>query len=382
VHRLSRRDFARAFLAAVLLPGPGAKANATKLGLVGAIRWDAWFAPGSVSTEAVTKALAPAKYNWRLPFFANVEDSGQVHLTSITQDLMDLEIEQASFSGLDYWAFVSYSSDSPLSAALHRYLSSPLRSKIAFCMYTALEYWGTSAHPSKMIGEHLQMMQLDSYVKVQGDRPLYYLGFVNEAKAERWGGLDGLAAQIRKFRSQVVSAALGQPYIVLGGDPGTIGFLGPRLGADAVTSYVITDGRKVGSYFDLTSIAEAGWERMAKTDLPVVPIAMSGWDQRPRIEHPGPWNKNANPVDVKFHFDQADPEQIAQHVFRALRWNVARPARLRAPTVLMYAWNEYDEGGWIAPTLGCDMRRLQALNTRIGSSNAKNPKCGSVRVPR
>jgi hypothetical protein len=354
----------------------GAKANTTNLGLVGAIRWDAWFSPGSVATDAVERALAPEKYRWRAPFFAEADSDGRLHLPPLSQRLIDLEIRQANFAGIDYWAFVAYGAENSLSVALKYYLASASRNLVSFCFYTAVEYWGTATRPSAMIDDHLNSFGLSNYVRVQDGRPLYYLGFVNEKKIQRWGGTDGLAKEIATFRSRAISLGFNDPYIVLGGNPHDIGGLDRALGTDAITSYVITDGKVTGDYSNLTQIAELGWKEMASSNVPVVPIAMAGWDQRPRIENPGPWNQNAKAADVRYYFQQATPDQLAAHILRALNWNSLRPKELRAPTVLLYAWNEYDEGGWISPTLGCDTRRLEAIKTKIGSSGRANPKCG------
>src|SRR5579872_2332034 len=41
-------------------------------------------------------------------------------------------------------------------------------------------------------------------------RPLYFLAFINDAKAnERWRGLDDLRAQIERFRSQAIAVGIG-----------------------------------------------------------------------------------------------------------------------------------------------------------------------------
>jgi hypothetical protein len=39
----------------------------------------------------------------------------------------------------------------------------------------------------------------------------------------------------------------------------------------------------------------------------------------------------------------------------------SHPAAVPANTALIYAWNEYDEGGWLAPTYPDDRSRLEAV---------------------
>jgi len=64
---------------------------------------------------------------------------------------------------------------------------------------------------------------------------------------------------------------------------------------------------------------------------------MRGWDGRPR-NYAGAW------------YEPAKPAEVADAVKCALDWNRANPNTARAGTVLIYAWNEYDEGGWLCPT--------------------------------
>ncbi len=44
-----------------------------------------------------------------------------------------------------------------------------------------------------------------------------------------------------------------------------------------------------------------------------------------------------------------------------LKWNAAHPEAAEANALLIYAWNENDEGGWLVPTLGEGSARLDAI---------------------
>lgn len=68
---------------------------------------DAWYAPGSSVTSAVERSLTPEQYRWRRPFFSRQDEAGHVRMRAISQGLMDLEIAQARYAGLDYWAFLA-----------------------------------------------------------------------------------------------------------------------------------------------------------------------------------------------------------------------------------------------------------------------------------
>ena len=57
--------------------------------------------------------------------------------------------------------------------------------------------------------------------------------------------------------------------------------------------------------------------------------------------------------------------EVASHVFEAVRWTRAHRDINPANAVIIYAWNEHDEGGWLQPTLGSDgspdEERIKAL---------------------
>lgn len=375
---LSRRKFLQsitALAAASASPIPVSAATRARP-LVGAIRWDAWYAPGSVPTEAVKRTLSPAKYQWQLPFFANVSGEN-ISLPSISQGIIDLEIDHAAYMGIDYWAFVAYGQDDPMSAPLQFYLKSASRQKVRFCMFTELERWGTKARPSSLIAEHLALMASDTYLRVYGNRPLYFLGFITAQKAiDRWGSLSGLKAQISLFRSQAVSVGLGNPYFVVAGSSRDADTWAPYLDGDAVSAYVIADSRTTGQYAALAQLAENGWQILGTTGLPVVPTVMAGWDRRPRVENPVPWEPNQKPgAGLEYYFEMPTPVELSSHLRRAISFAQQSTAYRRAPAVLIYAWNEYDEGGWLTPTIPCERQHSEAIHQVLATRSQFLPGC-------
>ena len=115
------------------------------------------------------------------------------------------------------------------------------------------------------------------------------------------------------------------------------------------------------------------WERCEKTGAQVVPIAMAGWDRRPRIEHPVPWEKYQKPGEgMERYYATPTPQELAAHIEEAMRWAAERPARCPAQAVILYAWNEHDEGGWLQPTLGADGKpdasRIRAIGKVLRSA--------------
>jgi hypothetical protein len=82
---------------------------------------------------------------------------------------------------------------------------------------------------------------------------------------------------------------------------------------------------------------------------------MAGWDRRPRVEHPVPWESWQKPgAGLETYTVAPTPRELAGHIGEAMGWAEARPKQCPAQTVIVYAWNEHDEGGWLCPTLGAD----------------------------
>ena len=141
--------------------------------LVGAIRWDGWF-----KDNPWEKNLKPTKWRYRLPFFATVGDTGEVHVCGDTQAVMDREIEYAKAGGLSYWAFCYYHSKSrgrtdAYNYGWRRYLASERRKDLNFCL---LLQGGTHLGPTNewdaTVAQFVSLFKEPTYQRVCGGRPL------------------------------------------------------------------------------------------------------------------------------------------------------------------------------------------------------------------
>ena len=158
---------------------------------------------------------------------------------------------------------------------------------------------------------------------------------------------------------------MGNPYLVMQDwSPATAQHYVQHLGADAVGAYA-SDGRgKAAPFKDLAAHTQHWWNDFRLTGSPVVPLATSGWDPRPRIEIPTPWHDYGSP---DYYYTTPTPQELADHLQAALDWVKAHPETAPAKAVLIYAWNEFDEGGWLAPTLSEGTARLDALRRVLAS---------------
>jgi hypothetical protein len=331
---------------------------------VGAIRWDAWQAPGSVPTEAVIRALTPPRYHHRLPFFARVAPDGTVAIDGGSQAVMDAEIALARRAGLSFWAFLGYPRGSSMSVGLHRYLASTRREGLRFCIASEVVQWGFARDGLHETARwHIELFAHPDYQRVAGGRPLYFLGFLSDGLiAERWGGIGGLRQAVDRFRAAARASGAGDPFLVLMARPDDAARWLPALGADAVSAYAIAGSEPAAPFAALAALVERRWEEYAAVALPLLPLVMSGWDRRPRIENPVPWERwQRRGAGMDRFYEPPTPAELAAHLRRALDWIEARPTLSPARAALIYAWNENDEGGWLVPTLPFDDSRIEAL---------------------
>lgn len=345
--------------------------------LVGAIRWDAWHTPWSRVQEgaddgpvrAMERSLGPGRYHWRLPFFAQVVGPDEVRIDGYTQEIIDREIGYAQAGGVDYWAFLLYDPGSPMSQGLTLYLSSARKRDVAFCAIAGGGTFGEAGAFQRGVERILGLMAEPSYLKVAGDRPLLYVFRVTEGWIGAWGGPENTRRLFDGLRDSARAAGHGDPYIVAMNDNPAQGSAAAEvIGADAITGYAVPGGGGLDGtpYADLAWRARQFWDDCAATGKAVVPLAMAGWDRRPRVEHPVPWERWQEPnVGLNRYYGTPTPAELADHISAAMRWAATDVERCPAQAMLTYAWNEHDEGGWLCPTLGADgapdTSRLDAL---------------------
>jgi hypothetical protein len=325
---------------------------------VGAIRWDAWYAPNTAPGSSEWHAahgLDPGRYHNRAPFFA--EEVGRDGMfISGTQSSMDAEISYAANAGIDYWAFGWYQANRPLRKAWEYYQISPHNSLINWCALIGLSSLAGNFPPRSDLISYFQYSNYEKF----GNRPLLYVMHDNSPLSTAARALDLL-------RSESASAGVGNPYIIVQSSVAKIGALDARgIGADSISAYVSAPAISNGpiSYSILDGFVRRFWLEMSATGIPIVPIAMTGWDRRPRIEHPPPFD----PVHAKLneYVVPGTPNEIAAHLEAALAFVKSHPETCQSNTVLVYSWNECDEGGSVlCPTWsesGADHTLLDAVS--------------------
>lgn len=330
--------------------------------IVGAIRWDAWHGSASEVGLIVEKTLAPGHWHHRLPFYGKALGQNAVEARGHTQEIMDREIAYARAAGLDYWAFVIYPEDNALSLGLKRYLSSAHKADINFCLNLQGEWesrGGPGAWPEK-VRRYVSYFQEPTYQTVLKGRPLVFLysveGLVGPGRFETW---ETARAAFDQLRAAAGEAGVGNPYIVAQGwSPEVLKKQAEKLGLDAIGAYASNGGDKAAPYAALATHTERWWNDFKATGSEVVPLVSAGWDMRPRVETPVPWVKGG---DIEQYYAAPTAKELAAHLERAMTWCRENPDAAKAQAVLIYAWNEFDEGGWLCPTLSEGTSRIDAM---------------------
>jgi hypothetical protein len=281
--------------------------------------------------------------------------------------IMEQQIDLAADHGLAFFAFCWYWHDNgqainekairedPKHTGLELFLRARNNHRLKFCLLVAnhqgfeisgTERWRRAADFWMPYLKHPQHLTV-------GGKPLLIVfhppggdraGFACLQEAAREAGLPGVAV-----------AACG------GG--------AAEMGYTHATHYAITLGYTAGSevhrYAELLQPHEEAWR--GSREQPYMPVVTAGWDKRP---WEGPRGLKQQPG---WYFPDRTPEQFADLLRRAATWMQQHPEQTTAERIVMiYAWNEFGEGGFIAPTRGDpNGRYLEALRSVVMPAASK-----------
>ena len=261
-------------------------------------------------------------------------------------EIMERQIDLAADSGLAFFAFCWYwrddgqainkraIKDDPLHTSLELYLKARNNRRLKFCLLVAnhqgSEIKGTDNW--RQAAEFwLPYLKHPQHVKV-GGKPLVIIFNALGGDRESLAGIQDVAQQA------------GLPGIAIAGCGKAAA---PEAGYTHRTHYNVVPGYMAGSeehqYAELVAANQAAWQ--GSPEQPYIPIVTSGWDKRP---WEGPTGLNQ---DAGWHYPDRTPEHFSEYLRSAVEWMNRNPDQITAERLmLIYAWNEFGEGGYIAPT--------------------------------
>lgn len=328
----------------------GVTASAQKV-LYGAIRWDAWtnrkVTPYWTLNPSTFTSITPYENN--MPFYSRIISASNPRLISLDgtqQETMDREIDFARDAKLDYWVFfnnidpVATPSADFFLEAFSLYLSSSKNADIKFCLafYRAAEV--PALEWSTYVPQLVSYMRMDNYQTTPSGRPVF---FIFRDPATTFGAAN-VSSRLAELRREAAKYDL-DPYIVqMGQGPvSTLNSWKSAYGMDAISDYAQGD---IGdTYTGANGIAAANQAfRSAAVGSKVIPLVNVGWG--------GPRHVPASLSEANMNIGQPTRSDFAAQLNDSRNWVVAHPTDAEANMVVMYAWNEYDEGGRLGATLG------------------------------
>jgi hypothetical protein len=273
---------------------------------------------------------------------------------------------------------------------LRRYRDARNKRGIRYCLIEEgqrVDRIGTAGWP-RLVAH----FQDPDYQKVLDGRPLLFVYGLPKMLGK---------ADFERLDQQATAAGLAEPYKVLMGWNPTADVVEMKsLGFDAVSAYAAGAGYEWEQwpYERLTEhVRTAYWDVCRREQLEAITFATAGWDPRPRVEHPTPWVRvtprpDPTPPDQQqplIDAVTATPDQLARHLQEAIAWTQHNRDVNPANAVIVYGWNENDEGGWLMPTLQpdgqVDRTRVDALSKVLrdpaggGIDTASGPGEGGAR---
>lgn len=278
-----------------------------------------------------------------------------------SQAIMEQQIDLAADHGLAFFAFCWYwrddgrpiniqaIRDDPLHTSMGLYLKAKNNHRLKFCLLVA-NHGGSeikgAANWRQAAEFWMPYLKHPQYVTV-GGKPLVIV-FNPDG-----GDKDGLA------QAQDAARTAGLPGIAFAGCGGGT----PEAGYTHRTHYnIISDYAQSSerhAYTELVAANKAAWAGSPRQ--PYIPIVTAGWDKRP---WEGPAGLGQPPG---LYYPDRTPDQFAAFLRDAIMWMDKHPDQTTAERlVLIYAWNEFGEGGHIAPTKGDpDGKYLKAIRSTL-----------------
>lgn len=256
-----------------------------------------------------------------------------------SQAVMEQEIDLAADSGLSFFAFCWYFKADPAvvradskNDCVERFLKAKNNSRLSFTLLVANHApfeLKTTADWEAAIKMWLPYLKSPRCQRV-GGKPLLILFKTNPADK---AGLALLQDAARKAGLPGVAIAL-------------CGF-GPSSLYGYTTRYNVNGGWEKGferhRYPELMANHKKSWA--GTLTQPHIPCVASGFDRRP-------WEENKN-GRFCWYYVEGTPDLFAENVKDAIKWMEANPYKSTAEKLMIvYAWNELGEGGYLMPTKG------------------------------
>ena len=314
---------------------------------IGVINWDCSLPSDTYFGFHQTRSLSPAKYRRVTPFYADILGEDKIGYHFRSQEEFDRELTCAIDAGIDYFAYVWYPDEGSrrhtavsendcsghvweLNYARRMHCASELRERIRVCPIAG-------AHPftDGDLEDLARALQEPYYETVDG-RPLVYV----------FGGCR--ADFITRLRQMCARVGTPDPYVAAMYNAGVPGDA-DLSACEALSAYACTKSG-VTKYAEVFAQSLEDNEKRRRAGKAVIPLFTTGWDPSPRVDSPVPWYGYPDENYAAF----ASEEELLGGARRLAEWIKTAADGQFIGHILSFAWNEFEEGGIICPTVGAD----------------------------
>ena len=327
---------------------------------VGVVQWDCSMPSNTWWGQYQTRTLSPKKFRTATPFYADILGEDKIDYHWRTQEEFDVELQYAIDAGIDYFAYVFYPDEGSkahvptgpsdcshqvynLKYAYRMYLSSELKNKIGFAAIMGKHPFATSDYL-----ELAELMKQPFYEKYEGHPIVYLFWQIKEADIE---GVLKAVEQVGGEKPLFIAMFGGKPPMDTRYDL-VEGLSAYSCGIDGITTHAELVDR---------AIEENIWRATARENDVIdakninktVPLYPVGWDPSPRVDIPSPWTTYP---DGPYAAQPTEQDLIeGSKTFADAIKNTECLADTFFGHIMMFAWNEFEEGGWICPTYNEDL---------------------------
>ena len=292
------------------------------------------------------------------------------------QETMDREIVAAADHGVDFFQILWYpqprqderpAEQHKLNEGLRLFMASPNSHRMNFTLefvnhppfaITADDAWEATCH------EWCRAMKHPGYLRVDG-RPVFKIHSLHAFFEQNGKEQARVAARLETLRRIAREHGLPSPLIGGGSMAGAVPLAASAAPYDFLSTYMdvpkLPQRAQPYPYAELLAQAEQAWQRYAATaEKPYLAYLPAGWDPRP-------WK------DPRPSFEPPTRDGWRDALLRVKaaldgspRLGISTEDGTGQKAFLIYAWNEFGEGGIVAPTKGDGYMKLEAIKDIFG----------------
>lgn len=272
-----------------------------------------------------------------------------------TPSAIQSQIDLAADAGLSFFSFCWYFNPkdrehmNALNQATHLYLTATNKERLKFCLLI-VNHKGAEIGPtqwSQFTDSLLPYLKEKQYVRMDGKPVIIFYSL--ESLVQNFGSELAVKQAFQQLKQRCKEEGIGEIEIAASVSPARKGFaLAKALEIEAITGYNYAPigfikGKKSAPIDSLIQAHVRVWNACAASQIPYIPCLTLNWDPRP-------WATANNNYEKSSYYTGYSSKSVYKAVTLLKNWMQQHPESLMSNRMaIVYAWNEYGEGGWLTP---------------------------------